>query len=186
MIEPAGAASRPRRQQGQQAQGQAGRAACSRVAFVRCFGCPLSLRRSLRSLRFSITTKRPPPFSPRRPPARATLAGWARGAGGDLLALSCAPFSPFALRSAVRPTRLSPAPCSRGVLQASRPSPFPPAVIARGRCRPPSAASATGSTTGGAGAACFHHPPSSRQGGAAASALSPSGTLPRGIRRDIA
>ena len=178
---------------------QAGRAAGTRAG-----GAGGVLARRLRSL-LRLSSVAPPlsPFSPllhrpRVPPAFfpsasalarfaiASLSGWPRGAGGNPLALSCASFSPFALRSAVRPTRLSPAPCSRGFFQQAAPAFSRPQFAARGRCGRLSAASLRSSPTGGAGAACFHHPLSSRQCGAAASALSPSGTLARGIRRDLA
>ena len=85
-------------------------------------------------------------------------AGLGSGGGGQPSGFACAPFSPFALRSAVLPTRLAQSPFSQGLFKQAAPAFFRPQlspVFAVGRL---SAASATVSTTGGAGAACFHRP----------------------------
>lgn len=92
----------------------------------------------------------------------------------------------------VRPTLRRPpyAPLSSsflaGVLQASRSSLFPLAVIARGRCRPPIGRLRYGLYYERGWCRLLSSPLSCRQGGAAASALSPSGTLTRCIRSDFA
>ena len=84
--------------------------------------------------------------------------GLGSGGGGQPSGFACAPFSPFALRSAVLLTHLAPSPFSQGLFKQAAPAFFRPQlspVFAVGRL---SAASATVSTTGGAGAACFHRP----------------------------
>ena len=73
-----------------------------------------------------------------------------------------------------------------GALRASRSSLFPPAVVARVRCRPPFGRLRYGLHYGRGWCRLLSSPLSCWQGGAAASALSPSGTLARGIRRDLA
>lgn len=107
----------------------------------------------------------PPAFFP-SPSARARFAGGLGSGGGGRLVGSVVR-SVLSVRATLRRPPYAPLSSSllAGVLPASRPSPFPPAVVARGRCRPPSAASATVSTTGGAGAACFHHPQAAGRAG---------------------
>ena len=140
---------------------QAGRQGGRRARASLSFGAPVGLCRSvlLSVLYASAAASRcPAAFFP-SPFARSRYAGGlGSGGGGQPAGFAFASFSPFALRSAVRPTHLAPAPCSRGLFKQAAAAFFRPQlspVVAVGRL---SAASATVSTTGGAVAACFHRP----------------------------
>ena len=178
---------------------QAGRAAGSRAG-----GAGGVLARRLRSsLRLSSVAPPLSPFSPllhrpRVPPAFfpsasalsrfavASLSGWPRGAGGQPVG-SVVRFA-LSVRATLRRPPYAPLSSSllAGVLPASRPGLFPPAVCRPWPLRPPVGILATVSTYGRGRCRLLPSPPkqqSGRGGGFRPVAL---GTLPRGIRRDIA